>query len=220
MASSKVAIVNMALDLINIDEIQTFENAETHVERIAKRFFEEVYEEVCSTFTWNFCTKTVKLAESTDTPVATWSNSFVIPNTPKTLRIIGIENVGVSDPNWERQGNDLLINASECYVKLIYKAEDITTVPAHVVRCVSTLLAARMAIPILGIEGQSLASYYENLYTNEVRPNALYLDANEGKQKTVEESTVMGGTFVDGVFIESGADYSVYVDATEQPNVW
>jgi len=210
----------MALDLINIDEIQTFENAETQTERVAKRIFDEVYEEVCTEFPWNFCTKPVQLAESTDTPVATWSNSFIIPNTPKTLRVISIENAGNADPNWERQGNELLINASDCYIKLIYKIEDITQVPSHIVRCIATLIASRMAVPLLGIEGQGLASYYQNLYTADVRPNALFLDANEGKKKSIEESTVMGGNFVDGVFVPHGADFSVYVDVTEQQNVW
>ena len=220
MAKSKVNIVNMALDLINIDEIQSFENAETQTERVAKRIFDEVYEEICTEFPWNFCSRVVQLAESTDTPISTWSNSYIIPNIPKTLRVISIENVGNSDPNWERQGNELLINSSACYVKLIQKIEDITLVPAHITRCIATLVASRMAVPLLGIEGQGLASYYQNLYTSDVRPNALFLDANEGKARTVEESTVMGGNFVDGVFIPAGAGYNAYVDASEQPNIY
>jgi len=30
----------------------------------------------------------------------------------------------------------------------------------------------------------------------------------------------MGGNYVDGVFIPAGADYNVYVDASEQPNIY
>jgi hypothetical protein len=220
MAKSKTAIVNQALLMINEDEIQDFENATSQVERVAKRLFDDVYDEVCAEFPWNFCTKTTQLAETADDPIATWSNSFSIPNTPKTLRLISIENVGNADPNWERQGDLLLINQAECYVKLIFRQEDISQVPSHVVRCVATLLASRMAVPLLGIEASNLATYYQNLYTSDVRPSALYLDANEGKQKTVEESTVMGGNFVDGVFVPSGSDYNVYVDVAEVPNIY
>ena len=149
-----------------------------------------------------------------------FTRKYVLNFRGTSVRVISIENVGTTDPNWERQGNELLINSSACYVKLIQKIEDITLVPAHITRCIATLVASRMAVPLLGIEGQGLASYYQNLYTSDVRPNALFLDANEGKARTVEESTVMGGNYVDGVFIPAGADYNVYVDASEQTNIY
>ena len=159
------------------------------------------------------------MAETSTTPIG-FSNSFAIPNAPKTLRVVGLEEVGNADPEWERRGDELLVNSDECYIKYIYKVNDITKVPAHVVRCISTLLASRIAIPILGVEGQGNASYYQQLYTNEVKPNALYNDANEGKTAVVEESHVLGGVFVDGVHIPNGSDYNVYVGADEIPSVY
>jgi len=219
MAKSKIDIANQALLLINEDEIQNFEQASTNQEKVLKRFFEDTYEEVCSEFTWNFCTKAAALAESESTPIG-WSNSFAIPNAPKTLRVVSIESVGFADPDWERRGDELMINQGDCSIKYIYKVEDITRIPAHVVRCISTLLASRIAIPLLGVEGQGLASYYQQLYTGEVRPNAQILDANEGKQLINEESNIMGGNFVNGTFVPSGANYGVYLNAAEQTGVY
>jgi len=200
MANSKIAIANIALGLISEPEIQDFNNPKTKNERVLKSLFDEVFTEVCSEFPWNFCTKSVQLAESSETPIG-YSNSFIVPTVPKTLRVLKLENVGATDPNWERQGYNILVNSAECFVKLVYLVDDMTLVPPHVVRAISTLLASRIAVPILGVEGQSLASYYQQLYTNEVRPNAQYLDANEGKAQHNEESSVMGGYWIDGHFM-------------------
>jgi hypothetical protein len=216
MASSKTEIANMALALINEPSIQNFEQASTPAERVIKLFFDQTFEEVCAEFPWNFCTKSDELAETESIPIG-WTNSFAIPNTPKTLRILSIEKVGTTDPDWERQGNELLINAGTCFVKRSYRVEDINLVPAHVVRCIYTLLASRIAVPLLGVEGQSLGGYYQNVYTTETRPNAQLLDANEGKNPVIEESTVMGVTFINGESSGSGANVNYYVDAPEQP---
>ncbi len=217
MASSKTAIANQALALINEPPIQTFENAKNKVERNVKLFFDETYEEVCSEFTWNFCTTSAQLAESEGTPIG-WSNSFVVPNAPKTLRVVSIENVSPADPDWERRGNEIFINSASCAIKYIYKVNDINLVPAHVVRCIATLLASKLAIPILGIEGANWSSNLQALYSNETRPNAQMLDANEGKAQTIEESSIMGGYWIDGVFVSSNANTSVYINAPEQSN--
>ena len=83
MASSKTQIANMALALINEPSIQTFEQPKTPTEKNLKLFFDQVYEEVCAEFPWNFCTKAQQLAETESTPIG-WTNSFAIPNAPKT----------------------------------------------------------------------------------------------------------------------------------------
>jgi hypothetical protein len=217
MSESKTAIANKALALINEPPIQTFEQAKNPVERTLKLFFDETYEEVCSDFSWNFCTTSSQLPVSQNTPIG-WSNAFVLPNAPKTLRVFGIEGIGYADPDWERRGNEILINSDSCAVKYSYKVADTNLIPAHVSRCISTLLASKIAVPLLGVEGQSLASYYQNLYTSETRPNAQLLDANEGRVQTVEESTVMGGNFVDGNFVPSNASYNVNINAPVQDN--
>jgi len=216
MASSKTEIANMALALINEPSIQTFEQAKTQSEKTLKLFFDQVYEEVCSAFPWNFCTTAQELAETESTPIG-YTSSFAIPNAPKTLRVFTIENVGNADPDWERRGDELLINQGTCFIKYSYKVEDINIVPSHIVRCIYTLLAARIAIPLLGVEGQNLSAYYENNYITEVRPNAQILDANEGKAKIVEESAVMGVTFVNGISVDSNDSIGFYVNAPEQP---
>ena len=220
MATSRTAIANMALSLIGSEQIQSFDQPEDKIERIINTFFEETYEEVCTEFPWNFCTRVAQLAETQSTPVDSYSNSFSIPNAPKCLRVIGLENVGNADPKWERRGDELLVNSSECYIKYIYKVDDIRKVPAHIVRCISTLLASKIAVPIEGVEGSQLASYYQDQYDRIVKPNALYLDVNEGKDPVIEESNVMGGTWVDGVFVPSGSQYNVFLDAPEQSNIY
>jgi len=200
--------------MINEEEIQQFSNATDHVEKVIRTYFEDTYEEVCTEFPWNFCTASKRLAETQNTPIG-FSNSFAIPNAPKTLRVLGLEEVGNTDPAWERRGDELLTNSASCTIKYIYKVEDITKVPAHIVRCVATLLASRIAIPILGIEGQSLMQIYHNMYVQDVRPNAVFIDANEGKNPVIEESTVLGGFMVDGRFYEGGSAVDItYVDTS------
>jgi hypothetical protein len=214
MASSRTAIANMALGKINQAAIQDFQNATDKVERVINTYFEDTYEEVCTEFPWNFCTDTKELAANQGTPVG-FSNSFAIPNTPKTLRVLGIEEVGNTDPAWEKRGDELLINAATCTIKRLYKVEDITKVPSHIVNCIATLLASRIAIPILGVEGQSLMQLYQQMYVQDVRPNAIFIDANEGKNPVIEESTVLGGFMVDGRFFEGNSTLDVtYVDAS------
>ena len=202
MANSKISIANTALGLINEPEIQNFEQPTNKTERIVKNVFDDVYAEVLSEFPWNCNTTTAKLAESANEPVG-FTNSFAIPNTPPCLRVLKIEEVGATDPNWERRGNELLIDSDSCTIKYLYLIEDVTQIPPHIVRCISTLLASRIAVPVLGLDGQGLASYYQQLYTQEVRPNAQYLDANEGKAQHNEESTLMGGYWIDGHFFPS-----------------
>ncbi len=202
MADSRTAIANMALGMLNQDAIQTFDQPEDKTEETVALYFEETYEEVCADFPWNFCTTVAQLAETSNTPIG-FSNSFAIPNAPKTLRVVGIEEVGNTDPEWERRGDELLVNSSECFIKYIFKVEDIKRVPAHIVRCISTLLAARMAIPLLGVEGQSLMSFYQDLYDRTVKPNATYIDANEGKTDVVEESTILDGYMVNGRLVSN-----------------
>jgi len=217
MANSKTAIANGALLLINEKEIQTFNPAKSKVEKVISRFFDTTYEEVCSEFAWNFCTDAMDLPLLLDEPIG-WSSAFSIPSAPKTLKIFNIERVGDNQPNWERRGNKILINAGSCAIKYSYKVANIDLIPAHVVRCIETLLASKIAVPILGMEGQNLAAYYQNMYITETRPNAQMLDANEGQAAKVEKSNVMGGTMVDGQFYNNSTNFGFNVNATEDDN--
>lgn len=198
----------MALGKLGEAEVQSFSNPTEQVERVLNTYFEDTYEEVCTEFPWNFCTSTKELKETITTPIG-FTNSFAIPNTPKTLRVLNIERVGNTDPEWERRGNELMIDSSSCTIKYLYKEENITKIPSHVVSCIATLLASRIAIPLLGVEGQSLAQYYQQIYTQEVRPNAMFIDANEGKSPVIEESTVLGGYMVNGRFYEGDSSISI-----------
>lgn len=201
MANDKIDIANMALLLINEPEIQTLENPTDKNEKILARFIDEVIEEFCSSRAWNFCTKVTQLAEDVGNDTD-YAYRYVLPNVPKTLRVLGFKNkYGEFDPEWERRGDKIVSDVSPAIMEIIYKPELISTIPAYAIRAIVTLLAGRIAVPVLGVEGSNLAQRYEQEYMQVTYPNAVMLDDQEGHKFTEERSSMLGGLVIDGDYV-------------------
>lgn len=201
MANDKIDIANMALLLINEPEIQTIENPTDKNEKIVSRFIDEVIEEFCSSRAWNFCTKVEQLAEDVGND-SDYSYRYVLPNVPKTLRVLGFKNkYGSFDPEWERRGDKIVTNENPAFMEIIFKPDLISTIPAYAIRAIVTLLAGRIAVPVLGIDGGKLSQIYEQEYAQVTYPNAVMLDNQEGHKSIEERSSLLGGMVIDGDFV-------------------
>jgi hypothetical protein len=210
MANSDIEVANMALALLNEPEIQTLISPKTKNERIIVMYLQEVIDEICSYRAWNFCTRVVQLAEDVGNDID-YLYRYVVPNNPKTLRVLGFKTkFGTFDPEWVRRGDFILTDETPCIMEIIHRPVHINNIPAYMTRAIVTMLASRIAVAVLGIDGGGLANNYENMLYQNILPNAVMLDEQEGHRRHEEMSSVLGGSVIDGDYYGDTSPLSMF----------
>ena len=78
--SSDVDIANLALDLLNVDQIGSIENPETSTEETMNRWYDQTRRQALRRHPWNFAVKRTILAPDATDPEFGWESAFSLPS--------------------------------------------------------------------------------------------------------------------------------------------
>jgi len=80
MASSKVDICNLALDLLQVDDpVTDIDNPSTKTEELCSRWYDNTRREALRAHSWNFAIKRAQLAQDSTSPAFGYSAAFNLP---------------------------------------------------------------------------------------------------------------------------------------------
>lgn len=178
MASSKVALANISLDLIGATTILSFDD-DTNEARIVKRMYEESKKEVMRSHPWNSIRKRVTLSPTVTTPAFYYSNTYQLPS--DYLRVLPYGTL--ADTEYQIEGKKLLSNESS--VELIYLAniDDTTVFEALLTKAIALRLAADICYRI--VQSNSLVERLEGQYERVLR-RAKTINAQEQQSQNLE----------------------------------
>lgn len=117
---SQVQICNLALRRVGEKTIMAFTD-QTKAGNICRDIYIQIYDEVLCSHNWNCAIQRAELAENSETPPFEWAHSFALPDSPKCLRVIEME-----DPEsiFKIEGRNLLTDEGACKIKYIKRVEN------------------------------------------------------------------------------------------------
>lgn len=189
-----VAIMNMALDLLEEEPILTAEDDRAAV-RWMNRNFASIRDALLRQHPWNFATTRASLPLMEEAPAFGWSRQYALP--PDYLRILPLTGgyVNGRDIPFRLEGRRLLTNAgAPVSIGYIRRVENENDMDPMFVRALATTVAASAASFITGkaTMKESLAKEAQDLVLR-----AQMVDAQEGTPATASGDDWLTGRFGD-----------------------
>lgn len=88
----------------------------TKAGNICRDIYTQVLDEVSRAHNWNCAVARAELAENATAPAFEWAHSFALPDNPKCLRVIEMEN---PESIFKVEGRNLLTDEATCKIKFI-----------------------------------------------------------------------------------------------------
>jgi hypothetical protein len=177
MAISDVSICNNALTLLGAATITSLTESSENA-RKCNVIYEQTRDGLLRVHPWRFAINRASLAIDATPPAYDYNNRFVLPTTPKCLRVLEMyENRDDGDYKWDIEGRYVVSDASTCRIKYVGQITDPTTFDTMFIEAFSASLAAKLSLPItnsLQIQGQMA-----QLAAGAIQ-QAYFLDAIEG----------------------------------------
>lgn len=153
-----------------------------------------IRDEIVAAHSWNFAMKRADLgAPLSATPAFEFEFAYQLP--VDCLRVWELYSTGTTDPEWVREGNELLINQeADIFIRYIKKVTTTGDIPPAVVNCIAIRLAAELAVKIKEdkVLRRELLAELEQVYL----PEAFRLNAIEGnKPRRRDEQPLDRGNF-------------------------
>lgn len=115
--ATQTEICNLALDRIGDHIIQNITDG-TPTANTCLRIYDTILEEVLRSANWNCAIERSELTENAETPPFEWEHSFALPEDPKCLRVIQMED---ASSIFKVEGRNLLTNEAVCKIKWVGK---------------------------------------------------------------------------------------------------
>lgn len=163
MATSEVEICRNALLLLGDSEISSFDDEGDRVTLIAN-LWPNAREAVLRAHPWNCAVKRVALAAEATAPDFDYAYSFLLPG--DWLRTLSVGQKGDA-PAYEQETRDgnrvILMDDSVCYLRYIFKNENVATYDSMLVAAMESYMAMLAAYPITKSAAvqERMASLYE-----------------------------------------------------------
>jgi hypothetical protein len=149
---TKLKICNDALIMIGSNELTSFADG-TDAAKICDRLYDNVKDQVLSSYPWTFSIKKVQLSRLADAPNSEWAYAYQIPgdalgNGIKAVR----QSNAVASPlstDWEIQGDQLLTDLSAVWCDYQYQVAE-SAMPTYFVLLLKNAVAAEIALPMTG----------------------------------------------------------------------
>lgn len=145
-------IVNQGLSLVGGDLREDYtDTSDTSTEAtLARLFFETARDAVLESRDWPFATDRDLLdTPSVTAPVCEYDNQFAIPSDCLRVLRISLDGTFEDQVTWVREGDNILVNAEEIYIKYIKQITDSTKFPNTFVHAVAAYLAVLFTVPLL-----------------------------------------------------------------------
>ena len=144
MATSDVQICSNALLMLGAQTINSFDD-ENDRALLVSNLWANARDAVLRSFPWNCAVKRVSLAPDAAAPAFEYAYQFAKPG--DCLRILSIGEEGDS-LRYTIEGSKILIDESECKLRYIYRAIDVTIWDALLVEAMEAYMAMTCAYPI------------------------------------------------------------------------
>lgn len=199
MASSKVEICNLALDLLQVDDpVTDIDNPSTKTEETCSRWYDSTRQQALRAHSWNFAIKRESLAKDVTAPAFGYSAAFNLPADYIRLMYATMNDVNVEqmiDPqSYAVEGNQILIGGIRSVtpdtLNIVYTS-DFTNVPKFdplFTAYLYTLLAQNMAYSLT----QSNTNIQRiNGLMDQVESKAKAMDGQESPPRRRESSKAL-----------------------------
>lgn len=173
MASSAVEICNSALIKVGADRIVSL-TEDNQRARLCNEQYEKHRDDLLRAHPWNFATKRVELAASTDEPAFGFNYSYPIPS--DCLRVLGTD-LSDDDEYKIEASRRILTDASTLFIKYIYKVTEVGYMDPVFTECLAFKIASDIAYSLSG--SASLAELLYKQYKDKLS-EARSFDAQEG----------------------------------------
>ena len=181
MADTKIALANIALDLIGAATILSFDD-DSNEARIVKRMYESSKKTVLRSHPWNCARKRVVLSPLTELPAFAFSYKFKLPT--DCLRILPYASlVGTS---YEIDQRHLLCDLETINLQYIANVTDTTLFDALVDDAIATKLASNICYRL--VQSTSLAEKMSSDYERILR-RAKTMNAQEQQEQSLQSET-------------------------------
>lgn len=164
MAVSEVTICNLALSWLAGNLIISIDD-DINEAKLCKANYELSRDAVLESMAWTFATKRYSLTPEIITPSWGYAYQFTIPADVITVLEVTAEKDspnGANGLDWRREGNLILCDATNIYIKTIFRQTDTARFPPNFVQAVAARLAAEIAVPLT--ESQQLMMAMEGKY--------------------------------------------------------
>jgi hypothetical protein len=175
MASSNVAIVNMALTGIGAARILKLSD-DTETARKCNAVYESIRDEVLASYPWRFALARQSLSRLADGPEYGYEYAFQIPL--NCLRVISSD-LDESGYPWTREGDRLVTNQDSMKILYVKRETDANKFTQGFITALAARLEAELCYPIT--QNGDLAKQKLEIYFKSKLPLAKSLDAQEGR---------------------------------------
>jgi len=191
MAVSEVTICNLALSWLAGNLIISIDD-DINEAKLCKANYELSRDAVLEAIAWTFATKRYALTPEANTPAWGYAFQFTLP--ADIITILEVTDVsstpnGANNLDWRREGHMILCDASNIYVKAIFKQTDPVRFPPNFVQALASRLASEIAIPLT--ESASLMKEMEGKYKDRLLI-AAGTDGIQGKSDVIQSRKLTG----------------------------
>lgn len=145
--ASVVDICNSALAKIGAARITSLEEGSKNANLCAE-LYEKCRDDLLRAHTWNFAAARVKLAQDSTAPAFGYGHAYALP-ADWIRSVVAYSDEGANVPAvYKIEGNKLLSDAADLYLRYIRRIEDANLMPADFREALSCLLARELAVPI------------------------------------------------------------------------
>lgn len=159
-------LCNSALAKVGAARITALDEGSKNANLCAE-LYERCRDDLLRAHSWNFATARAKLAKLSETPVFGFSAAFALPaDWIRSVAAYGHED-GIGPLEFKIEGDALLSDADEVFLRYIRRVEDVNLMPADFREALSSLLARELAVPIA--QSNTLEEKLEGRYRTRLR---------------------------------------------------
>lgn len=141
MASSPVSICSNALLMLGAQTISDFAENNDRA-RLASNLYPTVRDSVLRSHPWNCAVKRVVLSPDVATPAFDWAFQFTLPS--DFIRTLSVGEDGCED-TFKIENGKVLSDNDPCYLRYIFRNENVATWDDMLVEAMQLTMASRMA---------------------------------------------------------------------------
>ena len=138
-------ICNSALAKVGAARITALDEGSKNASLCAE-LYDKCRDDLLRAHTWNFAAARVKLAQAAEPPVFGFARAYKLP--ADWIRCVAAEGEGGQALVYRVEGDCLLSDAEDVYLRYVRRVEDVNRMPADFREALACLLARELAIPI------------------------------------------------------------------------
>ena len=146
MAVSKTSIANSALIKLGAQRVTNIDPSDGHKNaNLCAEQYDKTRQALLRKHPWNCAIKRVKLALTT-APVYEFTNAFELPTDWLRTITVSQDTAGRSEPEYHIEGQTIVSNASDIYLKYVWNLEDPNVMDASFRESLAWMLAADIVL--------------------------------------------------------------------------